>query len=399
MNNAYCIIISNNTLYFLRKETKPMKKKLWALFLAVAMIAAFTTGCGGNNGGNDANADADTTASYTFAANIWSMGPYPLAIMIEADQLCASATGMTIDVADNNFTADKIVTDLQTQLAKKPDGVIMFSVVDSVFGKVQEACDSAGVPYVLDTNFPSDKATWEAIQADELYVGGVAASPYNMGKECAEQVKDPKGKTALILGAAIGDYSHDQRILGFTETFEAAGGKVLQVEHCDDPTSAVTKAKNLFTNYDADVVYCSGGDYLSAAAGFKKDNNKTWDLYGTDVAPDLIADIEAGVIQAMNGGNHVNGSIAECLLINYLDGHPILNEDGSKPFLDYLQAYLITPDNAAGFAKLYENANVFITDEMYQSLLYRYNPDVSLKTYDEFLKGYADAVYKMAEEA
>ena len=102
----------------------------------------------------------------------------------------------------------------------------MFSVVDSVFGKVQEACDSAGVPYVLDTNFPSDKATWEAIQADELYVGGVAASPYNMGKECAEQVKDPKGKTALILGAAIGDYSHDQRILGFTETFEAAGGKV-----------------------------------------------------------------------------------------------------------------------------------------------------------------------------
>ncbi|MGN0734143.1 MAG: hypothetical protein ACI4LC_08215 [Emergencia sp.] len=133
-----------------------MKKKLWALFLAVAMIAAFTTGCGGNNDGNDANADADTTASYTFAANIWSMGPYPLAIMIEADQLCASATGMTIDVADNNFTADKIVTDLQTQLAKKPDGVIMFSVVDSVFGKVQEACDSAGVPYVLDTNFPSD---------------------------------------------------------------------------------------------------------------------------------------------------------------------------------------------------------------------------------------------------
>ena len=101
----------------------------------------------------------------------------------------------------------------------------------------------------------------------------------------------------------------------------------------------------------------------------------------------------------MNGGNHVNGSIAECLLINYLDGHPILNEDGSKPFLDYLQAYLITPDNAAGFAKLYENANVFITDEMYQSLLYRNNPDVSLETFDAFLKGYADAVYKMAEEA
>lgn len=46
-------------------------------------------------------------------------------------------------------------------------------------------------------------------------------------------------------------------------------------------------------NPDVDAVYCSGGDYLSAVAAIKAgDSSYKFDLYGTDVAPDLIDYIE-----------------------------------------------------------------------------------------------------------
>ena len=399
-----------------RKKGKAnMKKKAISLLLVGAMVAAMVAGCGNassdNNGaaaGGDSSAKSESNSSaksegssdgYTIAANIWGTGAYPLDIIVHADEKAAAVAGAKVDVADNQFTADKIVTDLQSQLASKPDAVLMFSVVDAVFGSVQELCDAQKVPYALDTNFPSDQEVWDSIKADPLFIGGIAASPYEMGKTLADQAIEAGDKTAVVLGAAIGDYSHDQRIAGFTEEFESKGGKVLQTMHCSDPSESTTKANDLvMANPDVDAVYCSGGDYLSAVAAIKAgDSSYKFDLYGTDVAPDLIDYIEQGVIQAMNGGNHVNGAISLCLLVNYLDGHQILDADGKPPVLDYLSTYLITPDNAAHFKALYADESCFISDEQFQSLLYKNNPDVTVDTYDEFLKTYADTIYNLPE--
>lgn len=64
--------------------------------------------------------------------------------------------------------------------------------------------------------------------------------------------------------------------------------------HCSDPSESTTKANDLvMANPDVDAVYCSGGDYLSAVAAIKAgDSSYKFDLYGTDVAPDLIDYIE-----------------------------------------------------------------------------------------------------------
>lgn len=415
--------IKAQVLNLLRKDKVEMKKRILSLLMAGTMAAMLLTGCGDSGGdaetgtkggeqepgtsgegeketkGESGQEGGSTGDSYSFAANIWGRGAYPLDIIVHADEVVAEMTGMKLDVADNQFTADKIISDLQSQLATKPDGVIMFSVVDTVLGNVKQLCDEQKVPYVLDTNFPSDPEVFESIKNDPLFIGGVAASPYEMGKELAAEAIKDGCKSAIILGAALGDYSHDQRILGFTEEFEANGGTVQQVMHCSDPSESTTKANDLVTaNADVDCAYASGGDYLSALAAIKAgDDTISFKLYGTDVAPDLIDYIGQDVIQAMNGGNHVNGAIAMCLLINYLDGHQILGEDGKAPVLDYLKCYLITSENAAHFQKLYADESCFVTDEQFQSLLYRYNPDVSLETYDAFLKGYADGIYNLAE--
>ena len=146
-----------------------MKKKAISLLLVGAMVAAMVAGCGNassnDNGaaaGGDSSAASESNSSaksegskdgYTIAANIWGTGAYPLDIIVHADEKAAAVAGAKVDVADNQFTADTIVTDLQSQLASKPDAVLMFSVVDAVFGSVQELCDAQKVPYALDTKY------------------------------------------------------------------------------------------------------------------------------------------------------------------------------------------------------------------------------------------------------
>ena len=382
-----------------------MKKGL-ALLVAASMTAATLMGCssqGANDGAKDTQAvgGEEKEGSYSIAGNIWGTGAYPLDIIIHADEKVAAIADVKFDVADNQFTADKIISDLQNQLSTKPDAVLMFSVVDAVFGNVQELCDAQKVPYALDTNFPSDPEVWEQIKNDPLFIGGIAASPYEMGKEIAELALSNGNKTAVLLGAAIGDYSHDQRMAGFKDTFTAGGGEVLQEMHCSDPSESTTKANDLMTaNPDVDCVYATGGDYLSALSAIKAgDSAASYMVYGTDVAPDLLDYIESGVITAMNGGNHVNGAVAMTLLINYLDGHQILDADGKAPVLDYFKTYLITKDNVAGFQKLYANESCFFTDDEFKTLLYKFNPDVNIETYEQFLNTAADVIYAKAEAA
>lgn len=411
-----------------------MKRKMLGVLLAVSMAASMLAGCGGEGtpAGNDPGAagaeqgtgDQDSFGSgagaeqqpdsggaegesgsegsgggtsYHLAANIWGSGAYALDIIVHADQIVAELAGMELDVADNQFTADKVITDLQSQMAAQPDGVIMMSVVGTVFAQVQQMCQQQNVPYVLDSNFPADEAVWESIQNDPLFVGGVSAKPYDMGYQLGEMAIANGNKTAAIFAAALGDYSHDQRILGFTEAFEAGGGTIQQVLHCTDSTEAPTKVNDLVAaNQGVDCVYGTGGDFMEALATVKKnDNNVTFDVYGTDVNPDVISYVQEGIVAAMNGGNNVNGAIAMCLLINYLDGHQILGENGKAPVLDYLKCYTITAENADFFAELYANESCFVTEEQWKSLLYRFNPDVTLETYDTFLKEYADNVYAL----
>lgn len=398
-------------------------KKWWSVLLVAVMVVTMLAGCGNSNKGsgggagndsgtepdvNSGQADEDSSAGdkaegavYNIAANTWGVGAYPLDIITHAENKIVNLTGAKLDVADNQFTADKVVTDLESQLATNPDGVLMMTVVDAVFGTIKEKCNSANVPYVLDTNFPSDEKLMEEIKADPLFLGGATASQYLIGKEIAGAVLADGHQTVVILAAAAGDYSHDTRIEGFTDAFEAAGGEIAQVMHCSDPSEATTKANDLLTaNPDVDAIYATGGDFLSALVAIKtSDAGAKYALYGTDIAPDLIDGVIDGTISAMNGGQHLCGAMVMTMLINYLDGHQILDDNGKPPVIDYFATYSVTQENAEGFKVLYSQDSCFITEEEFKVLLYRYNPDVSFADYDKFSKDYPDTVYEKAAAA
>ena len=92
--------------------------------------------------------------------------------------------------------------------------------------------------------------------------------------------------------------------------------------------------------------------------------------------------IKEGIIQAGNDGIVLPSLIAPTLLQNYLDGHPILDENGKPPHLQ-VHPFKVDRNNVDDYMKVFTTeGRKPLPDEMLKNLCYRFNPDV---TYEDFL--------------
>ena len=280
---------------------------------------------------------------------------------------------------------DKVVTDLQNQLTSGADGVLFLGMSQTIFPTVAQLCQNFEVPFVFHANIPAD-ADWPAIQENAYYTGAVISQEYAAGAAMGELGLADGNQTAIISAAALGDYVHDQRIAGFTDTFEAGGGEVVYVAHSADPSEGVQKANDFMTAYpDADMIYCTGGDYLSATISAMSSRPEAdYKLYGSDMSPETAQSILNGDVTALNGGQWIAGSLAAALLINRLDGHAILDENGQAPLFDNMNLVMLTKDNAQGFINLMAEGGL-LTEADFDTLLYRNNPDVDYQSFYDFV--------------
>ena len=196
-------------------------KRLLALVLSAAMFFSLAAGCTPadqtDDGQTSPTADAGGEGGYTIATNNFGVGAYPLDMMVANEQSAADATGMTLTVTNNEFTADKVITQLQNQLAASPDGVAFLGISETLFPVAAQYCKNAKTPYVFYACSPTDE-DMEKIEQDEYYVGMVIYSPKNEGSRLAELALADGCKTAVISAGASGDYAHDRRSLrGRTE--------------------------------------------------------------------------------------------------------------------------------------------------------------------------------------
>ena len=380
-------------------------KRLLALVLSAAMFFSLAAGCTPadqtDDGQTSPTADAGGEGGYTIATNNFGVGAYPLDMMVANEQSAADATGMTLTVTNNEFTADKVITQLQNQLAASPDGVAFLGISETLFPVAAQYCKNAKTPYVFYACSPTDE-DMEKIEQDEYYVGMVIYSPKNEGSRLAELALADGCKTAVISAGASGDYAHGRRIIGFTETFEAGGGEILFVSHSADPSEAVQKTNDYMTAYgDTDCIYATGEDYITPAADVIKSRGITdCKIYGSNISPSVCQLIMDGQVEACTGGEFVCGSLAVTLLINYLDGNPIKDADGTAPYFDNLTQFMVTAENAEDFYEFLSDENLAthtISDEEYQNLLVRNNPDVHYDYFYDFLTNYEENVYAKVE--
>ena len=380
-------------------------KRLLALVLSAAMFFSLAAGCTPadqtDDGQTSPTADAGGEGGYTIATNNFGVGAYPLDMMVANEQSAADATGMTLTVTNNEFTADKVITQLQNQLAASPDGVAFLGISETLFPVAAQYCKNAKTPYVFYACSPTDE-DMEKIEQDEYYVGMVIYSPKNEGSRLAELALADGCKTAVISAGASGDYAHDRRIIGFTEAFEAGGGEVLFVSHSADPSEGVQKTNDLLTAYpDVDCVYACGNDYVAPAADVVKSRGlEGCKIYGADISPNICQLIMDGEVEACSGGVFASCGVAITLLVNYLDGNVIKDSEGKAPYFDSLELFTVTSDNAEDFYKFLSDEALSthtISDEEYQNLLVRNNPDVDYDYFYDFLTNYEENVYAKVE--
>lgn len=389
-----------------------MKKRLLGMVLAVAMASSLAlTGCGsgGDSGqSNDAqgtggSSEQENTSSssgqsgdlanlgYTFATNDFGQGEYSLDINAWIIDSVAQHVGSTVDVVDNQFTVDNIVTQLRSQLSKGPDGVCMIGIAETVFPAISQACQEANVPYAFFATPPVD-ADVATMEEDPLYAGTVLFDPEEEAAYLAQKAYDAGGRKAVILAGAQGDYNHDHRITGFTKKFEELGGEVLDVARCDNPGQGDEKGSNLLSaNKDADVAIGAGAGYITSLEGVREKMGLDYKIYGCDTTPNLIQDVIDGKVEIISAGANTGAGFAEILLINKLLGHPILDADGKAPYTKDLTLFYCDSSNCEKFQKFWDECQKSpLTQEEVMNLI---GEDV---TYDDFitaLKNYADDSY------
>ena len=382
------------------------------MVLAVAMASSLAlTGCGsgGDSGqsngtqGTGGSSEQENTSSsggqsgdlsnlgYTFATNDFGQGEYSLDINAWIIDSVAQHIGSTVDVVDNQFTVDNIVTQLRSQLSKGPDGVCMIGIAETVFPAISQACQEANVPYSFFATPPVD-ADVETMEEDPLYAGTVLFDPEAEAAYLAEKAYEAGGRKAVILAGAQGDYNHDHRITGFTKKFEELGGKVLDVARCDNPGQGDEKGSNLLSaNKDADVAIGAGAGYITSLEGVREKMGLDYKIYGCDTTPNLIQDVIDGKVEIISAGANTGAGFAEILLINKLLGHPILDADGKAPYTKDLTLFYCDSSNCEKFQKFWDECQKSpLTQEEVMNLI---GEDV---TYDDFitaLKNYADDSY------
>ena len=374
-------------------------KKLFAMGLSVAMIAASMAACGGDSTGSsnaaadsnaptdssaaagseaagDADASVDTgsadagsntgTGSFKIGYNFFGPGSYALDTLADNQQVVIDAFGNESQAISDDFQVDKIVQDIENLISSGCNGLIIWLPADNLYQTVIDKCTEAKVPFVFADKVPADPAIKEALMGNEYFAGAVGPANAEYGTLIAEYALDKGYKSCIISTGAQGDPTDTPRIEAFTEAFEAGGGTVEQVVYTDSQDNIQPYTENALIAYpDVDFVYGTGSDFgIGACAAIENQGLDAKVLTsGLDSgALDLLS--AGGPMEFVNGDFWVSGTMATVLLQNYLNGNPIKDADGNPVWIDNIMPFEVSPEVYDDFKATFVDGDFYTADEI-----------------------------------
>jgi ABC-type sugar transport system substrate-binding protein len=259
----------------------------------------------------------------------------------------------------------------------------MQATAPPVLPQAAEACKSAKIPFVLGIFVGDEKDRAQISANNPYYVGSVGADLYRDGYMMGQAAAKGGHKTAVLVGGNVGDIHFEQRIAGFTKSFvEEGGGKILDIARCSSPAEGQEKANALISaNRDANCLYAMVGDYVPGSINAMDALGLKIPVYASNVGKESLDYIKEGRVVEGGAGNDLAAGIAVALLVNYLDGHPIVDEKGKAPELKTVP-FIVNKDNVEDFISIFfkEGSHPF-TPDFLKTLVWRKNPDVSYKNF------------------
>jgi ABC-type sugar transport system substrate-binding protein len=378
--------------------SKVINKKsafLWAIILIISVVfsacastpASSTEPSAAPSAAAAVDGSPSVTTSYDLGANVWVAGVPICDAFLDAIVYTGSVFGCKVETASDDATAEKELANIQNFCAAGKDGIVMMAAAIATVPQMAQVCQDAKVPFVMYTQIGNDSDRDKIAANNDYYVGAVDADMVAEGAAIAQIAFDNGCKTAVLIGGNVGDSNHDQRSQGFREKFEGLGGMVLSEARCTDPSEAATKAEDMLSaNKDADCLYAMDSGYTSGSLSAIDNLGLDTDVYMSCVAPDSAQYLQTGEVVAASDGIVYASYIAPTLLINYLDGHPIKDENGLGPRLR-TTPFIVTGDNIDAYISVFCTDGIEpVTDDVLKSLTWRYNPDVTYQTYVDLLE-------------
>lgn len=375
--------------------------KLLAILLCLAMLLSFAA-CGGDEAQPAADAsnaaapaanapsDGDFRTDYKLSYNHQMAGDWIAEFVNkEISSFVVDVMGFSYESPAFNFDSDQELADCQNLISAGVNGHMYYAAFDTLTPTICDLFAEAKVPFVTPEN-PPQGAALDALLECPYFVGAIYGDYYGSAYSLGERAAQMGCKNAIMLVGTIGVYGQEQRLKGFTDGFEANGGTVLEAARVNDNSEAAQAANDLYAAHAdvADCVYAADPGMLEAC--FTAQANYGVDLmaFGSDLGSDHLQYVRDGKLVA-DGGHIPCFSVNACFLVNYLDGHPILDEDGKAPVIWDWKFFTIDETNVDAYETYYLNKNQHIADEDYQKLLYRYNPDVTYQDFIDFKDGFS----------
>jgi ABC-type sugar transport system substrate-binding protein len=362
-------------------------------FTLLLLFAMTLTACGGGNseGGaatdNEAAADTGDAVSefapYRFAVNTWGAGVPIMDVFGDDAQYTSEMLGMTVTRASNDFTADRELQNVQNFASAGVDGMVLQAGAVSTVPQIGQICKDVGIPFAFYVFIGTDEEMDKLAAENEYYAGSAIAQMLLDGEMMGKAAYENGARTAVLIGGNVGEITMDQRGEGFRRGFESLGGTVLGEARCTDPSECPPKAMALMNAYpDADALFSMVGDYVPGSLEAIKSLGLDTKVFVSCVDEESAKLIKSGEIVTGNDGISLASFIAPTLVLNYLDGHPILDPDGKAPVLR-TAPFRVTQENVDAYLSIFVTEGVEpVADSILKNLCYRYNPDVS---YDDYV--------------
>jgi ribose transport system substrate-binding protein len=260
-----------------------------AALLATTLAACSTDDSPGSTGGDD-----DTITVAYVQAHMTSAFRTE---MIRGAEEEAERQGVELEVFDSNNVVENQNTAIETFADKGVDVIVVGSIeAASVVTAIDYALRKGVAVIAVDLKVDHDGISAQ-IGVDNKAGGAVIG----------EYIVDYANENSLDLIAgvniALNNESQNLRLDGFTEVFEAAGGKVVDtVDSQNIKEQALSGSENLLTSHaKLPILYATGEPSLVGSIAAVKSQNRTDDvtLFGWDLSAEGIEALDNGYVKAI----------------------------------------------------------------------------------------------------
>ena len=348
------------------------------------------------------DAAADNAVSETVSTDPVKLGVIFYSKDDSLGQLVYSYFNYAAEVIENleiqwvfgSYDAASQVADAENLIAAGVDGIMCLTLDDLAMQQIANLCNENEVYFQVMFRMPSEEETKAVLDTYEYYVGYAIEDTENTSYETVRIMAD-RGIEKIGVGGNTHSATSTLRMNGMEKGCEDFNIEVLaQFDLGNDVSSIQSDVQNILDSYsDVEAIWLMSGSLgiaditVNTLKAHQDATGKTVGVVTFDTFEGMAAAFEDDILWGAVGGQAPLCLQAFAALYNAVDGHPLSDEK-----VELLFPFLVLTDSEDLdlFEQYYNNTEVQIYDEeLIKSMLYRYNPDVSLDLLKDLSASYS----------